>query len=150
MQYLAGYYMSGSGRLMDRIYKSTLGTEPVTANDLPFTRSFVGDARNDTRGLSQTYYGLAERAASTMSRLQVAQDVGADSERRTAAKNGLDMDQVKMGALIKELDENLVEIRKAIRVVDPTERDRLIKVRNSLMKLAVKRRNELTDEKNPE
>ena len=150
MQYLAGYYMSGSGRLMDRIYKSTLGTEPVTANDLPLTRSFVGDARNDTRGLSQTYYGLAERAASTMSRLQVAQDVGADPERRTAAKNGLDMDQVKMGALIKELDENLVEIRKAIRVVDPTERDRLIKVRNSLMKLAVKRRNELTDEKNLE
>jgi hypothetical protein len=146
MQYLVGYYMSGSGRLVDRLYKSVLSGEDVSLNDIPLSRSFVGDSKNDTRSLSQAYYKIAEQVDPTERRIATMIDEDNPPELRQRAREGIDPDVARLAGVIKQTDKKLKEIRGDMKGATPEQRKRMLEMRQRVMKYAIRKKNELTDE----
>lgn len=146
MQYLVGYYMSGSGRLVDRLYKSVLSGEDVSLNDIPLARSFVGDSANDTRSLSQAYYKIAEQVDPTERRIATMIDEDNPPELRQRARQGIDPDVARLAGVIKQTDKKLKEIRGDMKGATPEQRKRMLEMRQRVMKYAIRKKNELTDE----
>jgi len=145
IQYLLGYYFSGTGRLLDRVYKAALSNEEVTANDLPVMRSFVGDARNDTRALSQNFYGLLEEIAPARRRLDFAMDEANPLAERQRVAREISEGEVANADWMKLYEKELTKLRKQLKTATPEQRDAIMEVRRKVLKAAVAKKNELTD-----
>ena len=148
LQYLAGYYFSGAGRNIDRLYTAMTTDEKVTPNMLPLVRSFVGDASNDTRSLSQQYYDIGNDTASTMRRIDIAADKDAPPELRMQASQGVDRSKAQLGKMFADADKEMSKIRRAMKTATPEQRQNLIEVRKRIMQAVIRRRNDLTDAQN--
>lgn len=144
LQYLVGYYLSGTGRLMDRTYRVAFGQDPVELKDVPLARSFVGDASKDTRALSEQYYSIASESAADMRRMREIER-GDEQGRVERAAAGIDEAQVEVGEMLESLDKDVRELRKALQTATPEQRRNIIDARNRIMKEAVRLKNSLTD-----
>jgi hypothetical protein len=145
LQYLVGYYFSGAGRNIDRLYNAITTDEKVTPNMIPLARSFVGDAKNDTRALSQQYYDIGNDTASTMRRIETATDKNASPDLRMQAAEGVDRSKAQLGNMFSDADKNISSIRRAMRTATPEQRQRLIAMRQQIMQAVIRRKNDLID-----
>jgi len=145
IQYLLGYYFSGTGRLLDRVYKAALSNEEVTANDLPVLRSFVGDAKNDTRALSQNFYGLLEEIAPARRRMDFATDEANPLVDRQRAAANISNAEMANAEWMKLYEKELTRLRKQLKTATPEQRQAIFDLRKKMLKAAVAKKNELTD-----
>ena len=143
IQYLATYYFSGAGRILDRLYTAATKDEPVTASDIPIARSFVGDASNKSRSTMSQYYRLGEESAADMRRIKAMGSPDATPETIQAATESLDASQVVIGEEVKQIDKELKTIRKAMKNMTPAQRAALQQVRLGLMNRAIAQKNDL-------
>jgi hypothetical protein len=144
IQYLLGYYMSGTGRLVDKTMQVASGD--FTASDVPIARSFVGNAATDRRAINERYYGMEQALAPTSRRMEAIRDVNEDPARRMAALENIELDRVAAVEAQKETDKQLKRIREMMKVATPEVRKNLMGIRTSLMKQFIRRMNELTAE----
>jgi hypothetical protein len=146
IQYLLGYYLSGTGRMLDRFYKLAASNEERQISDVPLVRSFVGDSANDTRALSQQFYDLAEQMAPIQRRLDVVTDQDAPIDERVAAAEGIRDIDVELAGTVEVTDRELARLRKMLADATPEQREAILDIRRKLFKGAIKRRNQLTDQ----
>ena len=143
LQYLVGYYMSGSGRLADRLYNLATTTEPIETADIPLVRNFYGDA-TDTRALSERYDRIASGALPELYRAQAIQDERVDiGTRNELASRPFNENRLALAQDVEATDKQLKQIRKEMRTATPEQRERLVKAREAAMKYAIRRANEL-------
>jgi hypothetical protein len=147
MQYLAGYYLSGMGRTVDRIAKVALSAEPVEVSDIPMLRSFAGDARSDTRAISERYNGIAARTMPDINRAEAFADpnVGADIKSDILAR-GVNPQNIALGRVVEQSDKEMRKINKALRTATPKQRERLLEARQKAMNRVIRADNRLTQE----
>lgn len=145
IQYLLGYYLSGMGRNVDRLYKMATSGEEVKPQDIPVMRSFVGDASQDTRTLSQEFYAKAEEIAPIRRRIDVATNEDLPTDQRVAAGSTLTINDLDMAKLVEDYEKQLSELRKSLRASTPEQRDAILEVRRKTLKSAIRDINRLTD-----
>ena len=144
LQYLVGYYMSGAGRLVDRLYNLATTNEPVETSDIPMLRNFYGDA-TDTRALSERFNRIAAETMPELNRAEAIRDERIDiGTRRELSERPVDETRLKIAQEVESTDSKLKKIRKLMRDATPEQRERLIKAREQAMKYAIRRANELT------
>ena len=145
IQYLIGYYFSGTGRTVDRLYKLAASNEEKSISDVPLLRSFVGDSSNDFRSLSQQFYSIAEESAPVLRRIEAAMDETLPMEERRAAGSTLTAEQIDVAQLVEETDKYAQKLRKMLKTATAEQRDAILEARRRAFQGAIKRRNELTD-----
>lgn len=149
LQYLVGYYLSGSGRLVDRLYSNAVSDTPVTVNDIPLVRGFVKNIATDDRQITQQYYDIGADVAPELRKMQIiAQAVKGDADPMQAERAFLTMDEEKaeVGKAFKAVDKKLQKLRELMkRATTPEERAALIEERKRLMKSVIRERNLLRD-----
>jgi len=146
LEYLVGYYFSGTGRMLNRLYKATLSNEDVTVNDIPIMRSFVGNAANDNRAISQQYNEIAADLAPDMRRADVIMSDSATPEQRRRAFAGIDQRKGRLIETLEQTDKALSEIRKMLKGAEGDDRKDLLEARRNVQKALIRRKNQLTDE----
>ena len=147
MQYLVGYYLSGAGRNVDRLVKMATSNEPIEAADVPFLRSFVGDAANDTRSLSERYNAISAKAMPDVRRAEAVRDPAVPRDvREGIIERGIDRTNLQIGKVVTEADKALRRINKAMKTATPEQRERLLEVRQRAMKAVIRENNRLTPE----
>lgn len=144
LEYLVGYYMSGTGRMINRLYKATLSDDEASINDIPIVRSFIGNAATDTRAISQQYNEIAQSIAPTMRRIDAAQDETIPLDERRSAIADLNPEKVALADALKSTDKALSELRKLLAGTEGAQRTDLLKARRAVQKSLIRRRNELT------
>jgi hypothetical protein len=145
LQYLVGYYLSGFGRNLDRLYTIATGTEPVTVNQVPLVRSFVGDASTDTRAQSEQFYELKNKVAPALRRAEAMASPETTPEQMVRLQTTpIPEADVAVGIEIKRVENELRKIRKALKTAAPEEREALVEYRRQLMKFPIRMRNDLT------
>jgi len=142
MRYLAGYYASGTGRIMDRILTATTAPEGPELNDIPVLRSFVGDAANDRRSLSQQYYSIAESVVPTALRMRAIMEPES-AEQEQAARGSIDMGKVPLAELVNAAEKELIRLRRIAKTATPEQRERIAEVRRKVQATVVRRANEI-------
>lgn len=144
MQYLVGYYTSGAGRNMDRVMKMATSNEPIEVSDIPFVRSFSGDASNDTRALSERYNAIAARTSPDVNRLEALQDPDTGRDIKTAIRErGIDKGNIRVGKVVEEADTQMRDIRKQLKTATPEQRTRLLAARDRAMARVIRADNRL-------
>lgn len=146
LEYLVGYYFSGTGRMLNRLYKATLSNEDVTVNDIPIMRSFVGNAANDNRAISQQYNEIAADLAPDMRRADVIMSDSATPEQKRRAFAGIDQRKGRLIETLEQTDKALSEIRKMLKGAEGEDRKDLLEARRNVQKALIRRKNQLTDE----
>lgn len=145
MQYLVGYYLSGAGRNMDRLANLAMSNEPAQIADLPFLRSFAGDARNDTRSLSERYNSIQAKIAPDMNRVEAMKDPAVPIEvKRAILAKGISPETLEMGKTVDEADKLMRKINKAMKTATPEQRTNLLEARQRAMKAVIRAQNTLT------
>ena len=145
MQYLVGYYLSGAGRNMDRLANLAMSNEPAQIADLPFLRSFAGDARNDTRSLSERYNSIQAKIAPDMNRVEAMKDPAVSIEvKRAILAKGISPETLEMGKVVDEADKLMRKINKAMKTATPEQRTNLLEARQRAMKAVIRAQNTLT------
>ena len=144
LQYLVGYYFSGSGRIVDKVMQVASGD--YTVSDIPIARSFIGDASQDRRAINERYYAMEQALAPTARRAEAIRDVNEDPARRLAAAEQIDYTRVGAIDRQKEIDKQLKRIREMMKVASPEQRKNLMGIRTTLMKSFIRSMNELTPE----
>ena len=144
LQYLVGYYLSGSGRIVDKVMQVASGD--YTVSDIPIARSFIGDASQDRRAINERYYAMEQALAPTARRAEAVRDVNEDPARRLAAAESIDYTRVGAIDRQKQIDKQLKRIREMMKVASPEQRKNLMGIRTSLMKSFIRSMNELTPE----
>lgn len=145
MQYLVGYYLSGAGRTVDRLVKIATSGEPTEASDVPFLRSFAGDAATDTRSLSERYNAISARVMPEVYRAEALRDPAVPREQREAiAERGFNRTDIAIGKVATDADKALRKINKAMKTATPEQRERLLQARERAMKSVIRANNRLT------
>ena len=145
MEYLVGYYFSGSGRMLNRLYKVASSGGDVNPNDVPVMRSFIGDASTDTRAISQRYNQIGAELAPSMRRLEAMDDKDLPLETRRRAAMGVTATQQQLVQSLKATDKALSEINRLLKVSQGKARESLLETRRRYQKGLIRRKNELTD-----
>jgi hypothetical protein len=145
LQYLAGYYFSGTGRTLDRLYKTFLSNEDVSVSDVPFVRSFVGDAKQDGRAVSQAFYTEQERLAPIRRKIDAVLDESRPIEERRAIASEITATDYALARSMEESERVLKEIRNVLKQATPEQREAILEVRRKMLKATIKKQNELTD-----
>jgi hypothetical protein len=145
LQYLAGYYFSGTGRTLDRLYKTFLSNEDVSVSDVPFVRSFVGDAKQDGRAVSQAFYTEQERLAPIRRKIDAVLDESRPIEERRAIASEITATDYALARSMEESERVLKEIRNVLKQATPEQREAILEVRRKMLKATIKQKNELTD-----
>ena len=144
MQYLVGYYLSGAGRTVDRLAKMATSNERIETADVPMLRSFVGDAANDTRSLSERYNAISARAMPDVLRAEAVRDPAVPREvREGIMERGIDRTNLEIGKTVTEADKRIRQINKALKTATPEQRERLLEVRQRAMKVVSRENNRL-------
>lgn len=145
MQYLVGYYLSGAGRTVDRLVKMATSNERIETADVPMLRSFVGDAANDTRSLSERYNAISAKAMPDVLRAEAVRDPAVPREVREGIRErGIDRTNLQIGKTVTEADKRIRQINKALKTATPEQRERLLEVRQRAMKVVIRANNRLT------
>lgn len=145
MQYLVGYYLSGAGRTMDRLAKIATSNEPTEVADIPIVRSFAGDARNDTRSLSERYNAIAAKTMPDVYRAEALRDPAVPLDERIAIRDrGVDRSNLAIGNVVEKADKQIRKVNKAMKTATPEQRQRLLDVRERAMKAVIRANNRLT------
>lgn len=145
MQYLVGYYLSGAGRTVDRLAKMATSNERIETADVPMLRSFVGDAANDTRSLSERYNAISAKAMPDVLRAEAVRDPAVPREvREGIVSRGIDRTNLQIGKVVTDADKALRKISKALKTATPEQRERLLEVRQRAMKAVIRANNRLT------
>lgn len=145
MQYLVGYYLSGAGRTVDRLVKIATSGEPTEVADVPFLRSFAGDAATDTRSLSERYNAISARVMPEVYRAEALRDPAVPREQREAiAERGFNRTDIAIGKVATDADKALRKINKAMKTATPEQRERLLQARERAMKSVIRANNRLT------
>lgn len=145
MEYLVGYYFSGTGRMLNRLYKVSTSGGDVNPNDVPVLRSFVGDASSDTRAISQRYNAIGAELAPSMRRLEAMDDENLPLETRRRAAMGVTATQQQLVESLKATDKALSEINRLLKGSEGKTRESLLETRRIYQKGLIRRKNELTD-----
>jgi hypothetical protein len=145
LQYLAGYYFSGTGRTLDRLYKTFLSNEDVSVSDVPLVRSFVGDAKQDGRAVSQAFYTEQERLAPIRRKIDAMLDESRPIEERRAIASEITPTDYALARSMEESERVLKEIRNVLKQATPEQREAILEVRRKMLKATIKQKNELTD-----
>jgi len=145
MEYLVGYYFSGTGRMLNRLYKVASSGGDVNPNDVPVLRSFVGDASTDTRAISQRYNQIGAELAPSMRRLEAMEDEDLPLETRRRAAMGVTATQQQLVESLKATDKALSEINRLLKGSEGKDRESLLETRRIYQKGLIRRKNELTD-----
>ena len=145
MEYLVGYYFSGTGRMLNRLYKVSTSGGDVNPNDVPVLRSFVGDASTDTRAISQQYNAIGSELAPSMRRLEAMDDEDLPLETRRRAAMGVTATQQQLVESLKATDKALSEINRLLKGSEGKTRESLLETRRLYQKGLIRRKNELTD-----
>lgn len=145
MQYLVGYYLSGAGRTVDRLVKMATSNERIETADVPMMRSFVGDAANDTRSLSERYNAISAKAMPDVLRAEAVRDPAVPREvKEGIMERGIDRTNLQIGKVVTDADKALRKINKAMKTATPEQRERLLEVRQRAMKAVIRANNRLT------
>ena len=145
MQYLVGYYLSGAGRTVDRLVKMATSNERIETADIPMMRSFVGDAANDTRSLSERYNAISAKAMPDVLRAEAVRDPAVPREvKEGIMERGIDRTNLQIGKVVTDADKALRKINKAMKTATPEQRERLLEVRQRAMKAVIRANNRLT------
>lgn len=146
MQYLVGYYLSGFGRNMDRLMKAAFSDQPTEIADIPIARSFVGDAKGDTRSLGERYNAIAGRVMPDINRAEAMRDPAVPLDvRQSLRERGVNPENIEMGRIVEQTDKKLRDIRKRMKGATPEQREKLREVRERAMKRVIRENNRLTD-----
>ena len=145
MEYLVGYYFSGSGRMLNRLYKVASSGGDVNPNDVPVMRSFIGDASTDTRAISQRYNQIGAELAPSMRRLEAMEDENLPMETRIRAARGVSATQQELIKSLEATDKALSQLNKMIKGSEGDNRKSLLETRRLYQKGLIRRKNELTD-----
>lgn len=146
LEYLVGYYFSGTGRMLNRIYKFGFSDEETSVNDIPIMRSFIGRSATDTRAISQQYNEIAASMAPTMRRVAVLEDEDAPPELKQRAFDTFDLSKGPLVETLKATDKALSEIRQLLKTAEGQGRQDLLDARRKVQKALIRRKNELTDQ----
>jgi len=138
LQYLVGYYFSGTGRLVNQTLKVASGDYSVS--DVPLARSFVGQAGTDNAAINELYYEEEAKSLPTMRRAKAAADKSLSLEQRTEAAAGIDPTELRVGISLKETEKALKKLREQMKGATPEQRAAIMKVRQSVMKGALRTR----------
>jgi hypothetical protein len=145
MQYLVGYYLSGAGRTVDRLAKMAVSAEPTELSDIPMLRSFAGDARSDTRSLSERYNAIAARTMPDINRAEALTDPDVPREVKEGIRErGIDRTNIAIGKVVTAADKQMREVNKRMKDATPEQRERLREVRERAMKRVIRASNRLT------
>ena len=145
LQYLVGYYLSGFGRNVDRLYNLATTNEPIEPNDIPLVRSFFGNAATDTRAVMERYDAVASSALPELYRAEALGSGTVDPEtREELLSRPRDEARLQTAVEVQRSEDELRKIRKALKTATPEQRERLIEARTKAMKRAIKASNELT------
>lgn len=150
LQYLVGYYFSGTGRIVDKMVGMYQKETPIEPRDIPIVRSFVGNHNNDNRRLSQQYYEISKETDAEMLRLRVLKSKETTAAEKLEAKSGQNMGMAKLGVEIGKIDKilkNMKEIKSSPNAT-PAQLYAIEQARTRLMNRAIKMKNQLTDEEN--
>lgn len=145
MEYLVGYYFSGSGRMLNRLYKVASSGGDVNPNDVPVMRSFIGDASTDTRAISQRYNAIGAELAPAMRRLDAMEDENLPMETRSRAARGVTATQQELIKSLEATDKALSQLNKMLKGSEGETRKSLLETRRLYQKGLIRRKNELTD-----
>jgi hypothetical protein len=140
MRYLAGYYLSGTGRLLDRLYTAMSDPSKAEINDIPIMRSFVGDAANDKRSVSQQYYEIANSLAPTALRVREVESP-TSPERLQSAVEGLDPEKVALNEIVSKTENELRKLRQVSKSATPEQQEAIAAVRRALQTSVIKQKN---------
>jgi hypothetical protein len=141
-----GYYLSGFGRNMDRLMKAAFSDQPTEIADIPIARSFVGDAKGDTRSLGERYNSIAGRVMPDINRAEAMRDPAVPLDvRQSLRERGVDPTNIEMGRIVEQTDRKLRDIRKRMKGATPEQREKLREVRERAMKRVIRENNRLTD-----
>jgi len=144
LQYLAGFYFSGAGRNIERLYTAATNPEETDISGIPLARVFVGNASTDTRYLSETMYGIKDDLAGEMNRYKaMARGTATEEQQAEILARGLDENKIQLGLQIDMVDKQLKKIRTAMKTATPMERRELVKDRAALMKSVIRSANDL-------
>jgi hypothetical protein len=144
LQYLAGFYFSGAGRNIERLYTAATNPEETDISGIPLARVFVGDSSTDTRYLSETMYGIKDDLAGEMNRYKaMARGTATEEQQAEILARGLDENKIQLGLQIDMVDKQLKKIRTAMKTATPMERRELVKDRAALMKSVIRSANDL-------
>jgi ABC-type transporter MlaC component len=127
---------------MDRILTAATSPEGAELNDIPVLRSFVGDAANDRRSLSQQYYSIAESVVPTAQRMRAIENPES-AEQVRAARESIDMDQVPLVEIVDAAEKELRRLRRYAKTATPEQRERIAEVRRKVQATVVRRANEI-------
>jgi len=145
MQYLVGYYLSGAGRTVDRLAKMAVSAEPTELSDIPMLRSFAGDARSDTRSLSERYNAIAARTMPDINRAEALTDPDVPLDvKQGIRERGIDRTNIAIGKVVTAADKKLREVNQRMKEATPEQRQRLREVRERAMKRVIRESNRLT------
>ena len=145
MQYLVGYYLSGAGRTVDRLAKMAFSAEPTELSDIPMLRSFAGDARSDTRSLSERYNAIAARTMPDINRAEALTDPDVPLDvKQGIRERGIDRTNIAIGKVVTAADKKLREVNQRMKEATPEQRERLREVRERAMKRVIRASNRLT------
>ena len=149
IEYLVGYYMSGSGRMLNQLYKSALQRDESGIRDIPIVRSFITDSADTRRGISTAYYQLGDKLAPTVRRADVLRGNAPDAEKERAFAS-LDQDLAGLVGPWESSEKALRSIRRALRQTeDPAVRDDLLNARNEVRATMIRVADELTGRAQP-
>jgi hypothetical protein len=149
IEYLVGYYMSGSGRMLNQLYKSALQRDESGIRDIPIVRSFITDSADTRRGISTAYYQLGDKLAPTVRRADVLRGNAPEAEKERAFAS-LDQDLAGLVGPWESSEKALRSIRRALRQTeDPAVRDELLKARNEVRATMIRVADELTGRAQP-
>jgi hypothetical protein len=140
MRYLAGYYLSGTGRILDRLYTAMSDPSEAELNDIPIMRSFVGDAANDKRSVSQQYYEIANSLAPTALRVREVESP-TSPERLQSAVEGLDPEKVALNEIVAKTENELRKLRQVSKSATPEQQEAIAAVRRALQTSVIKQKN---------
>lgn len=143
LQYLVGYYFSGTGRLIDRLYSAATKDTPVNVEDIPLARNFVGNLATAENTISQQYYEMGARIAPTNARMRAAKDPDLDISTRTEAAAGLESDDIALARMYSSSEKEMKRLRDALRRATPEQRERLLEARMAVMKRTIREANRL-------
>jgi hypothetical protein len=140
LRYLAGYYLSGTGRLLDRLYTAMSDPSKAELNDIPIMRSFVGDAANDRRSVSRQYYEIANSLAPTALRVREVESP-TSAERLQSAVEGLDPEKVALNEIVSKTENELRKLRQVSKGATPEQQEAIAAVRRALQTSVIKQKN---------
>jgi predicted nuclease with TOPRIM domain len=103
-------------------------------------RSFVGDAANDRRSISQQYYEIANALSPTALRLREVENP-TSVERVQSAIEGLEPEKVALNEIVDKTENELRKLRQVSKTATPEQREAIASVRRALQSSVIRQKN---------